>query len=598
MQPSDTSQSGGAGAPDIRATVTAALEGSFAAGHRPRVEEWLPRFPQLATDPSLLLSLVETEYRLRRHYTGLDDTQEYEQRFAAWWPELSTRLAGIRSELLAETLPRIAGYEVQETLGRGGFGRVYRARQMSLRREVAIKVLRTSDADDPQLVQRFISEAAILARLSHSQVVQVYEAGLTHDKQPFMAMELVEGGNLRRRLAAGPLPAADAARLIQQLAAAVEYLHRQGVIHRDLKPENVLLTAEGTPKVADFGLARHVEASLRCTQTGDVLGTLMYASPEQLRGESSRVDARSDVYSLGVMLYELLAGHRPYEATQLAGLLEKITQETPAPLRDIPRDLETICAKCLQIVPAARYGSAQELADDLDRYLQGARIVGRRPSRVARLIRSARQHPARLVTAALVTLLVMGMGSYRIWNWLQYERLTVSYFKSGTNRWQVVHGVDPISEAVARTRYSSVRITRRGRQGPIVRADLVDGFLRPHPLDTLVTASVKGVTDSPDEQIVTVEYPERLESGYITRFVARNRNGEEVWRFLFYRRPLLWLLQPGGRPHGFATLGACDAVVAGKFARHLGEVQLSPGWQWAGDSTRVLRSAVESAAVK
>src|SRR5262245_36912431 len=274
-------------------------------------------------------------------------------------------------------------------------GIVYQARHPALGRLVALKILPPgASAGD---LTRFQTEARAVARLSHPNIVAIYDVG-TRQGFPFLALEYQGGGTLRERLGA-PWPAARAAALMQVLAGAVQYAHEHGVVHRDLKPGNILFTADGTPKIADFGLAHLLDESLGQTVTGQLLGTPGYMSPEQASGNSRAVGPAVDVWALGVILYELLTGRTPFRAGVVLDTLQKVRSQPPVPPHrlqpGLPRDVETICLKCLEKDPQRRYASAQELADDLGRFLGGepvrARPVGplgrawlycRRPQRV------------------------------------------------------------------------------------------------------------------------------------------------------------------------------------------------------------------------
>jgi serine/threonine-protein kinase len=279
----------------------------------------------------------------------------------------------------------VGGYEVVGELGQGGMGVVYKARQVALNRPVALKMILTGAHAGVQERRRFRSEAEAVARLQHPNIVQVYEVG-EENGCPYLALEYVEGGSLADRLAGAPLPAQLAAQLVATLARAVHFAHQQGVVHRDLKPANVLLTADGTPKIADFGLAKRLDpepgpAAASLTRTGSILGSPSYMAPEQAEGRPREVGPAADVYALGAILYELLTGRPPFQGGTLLDLLEQVRSQEPVPpgsLRPgLPPDLETICLKCLHKEPAGRYASARDLADDLDRYLRGEMIRAR-----------------------------------------------------------------------------------------------------------------------------------------------------------------------------------------------------------------------------
>jgi tRNA A-37 threonylcarbamoyl transferase component Bud32 len=320
-------------------------------------------------------------------------------------------------------LPQISGYEVEAVLGLGGMGVVYKARQLRLNRPVALKMLLAGAYAGPGERERFRREAEAVAGLRHPNVVQVYDVG-DADGRPFFTMELMEGGSLAQQLAGTPQPARQAAALLAKVAGAVEAAHQSGVVHRDLKPGNVLLAADGTPKVSDFGLARRLDTEGGLTRTGAALGTPSYMAPEQARGDKGAVGPAADVYALGTVLYELLTGRPPFRAeTEAETVLQVLSQEPVPPSRlnaKVPRDLETICLKCLRKEPRKRYGSARELAEDIRRFLRDEPIRARPVTAAEKLWRGARRHPvaAALLAAALlapvVALAVLSLLSARL----------------------------------------------------------------------------------------------------------------------------------------------------------------------------------------
>jgi eukaryotic-like serine/threonine-protein kinase len=278
-------------------------------------------------------------------------------------------------------------------------GVVYKARHLRLGRVVALKMLVGGQFADRAQRQRFRAEAEAVARLQHPGIVQRFEVG-EHDvgagpPRPYFTLEYVEGGSLDRRLAGRPLPPLQAAAWLDHLARAVHYAHERGIIHRDLKPSNVLLTDDDRPKVCDFGVAKLLTGSDRQTASGLILGTAEYMAPEQAEGKGTAGPA-CDVYALGVILYEMLAGRPPFKgATTLDTLAQHRTQE-PVPVRrlqpSVPRDLETVCPKCLEKEPGRRYPSALELAEDLRRFLDQKPVKARGVSAAGRLGRWARRN--------------------------------------------------------------------------------------------------------------------------------------------------------------------------------------------------------------
>jgi serine/threonine protein kinase len=323
----------------------------------------------------------------------------------------------------------VTGYELLEELGRGGMGVVYRAKQRALNRLVALKmVLAGAHAQIRDLV-RFRSEAEVVAQLQHPNIVQIFEIG-EQNGRPYLALELVTGGTLQKKIAGTPQPTRASAHLVELLARAIHFAHLRGVVHRDLKPGNVLLAVPldagssiidpdgaqvaalyGVPKVTDFGLAKRLEDDNQQTQSGDILGTPSYMAPEQAGGQSFAAGPATDVYALGAILYELLTGRPPFKGSTTFETIQQVRNEDPvAPSRlrpRLPKDLERICLKCLAKDPRRRYASALELAADLRRHLNGESVYARSAPPVERLLRWARRNP---VPTGLLLAVVFGAG--------------------------------------------------------------------------------------------------------------------------------------------------------------------------------------------
>ncbi len=301
----------------------------------------------------------------------------------------------------------VPGYLIEGELGRGGMGVVYRARQISLGRLVALKMILHAEHAGQAERARFRREAEALARIRHEGIVQVYEAG-EHEGRPFISMEYVDGGSLDRRLAAGPLAPPAAASLVEKLARAAHAAHEKGIVHRDIKPANVLLGADGTPKVTDFGLAKNLLADGGMTQSGQVLGTPSYMAPEQAEGRRRDVGALTDVYGLGAILYECLTGRPPFQAATLHEALRQVSTLEPLPPsrlnRGVPPALEAVCLRCLRKATGQRYASALELAEDLARFRSGEPVKARAEGLARRAWRRAGRHRAGILTALILSL--------------------------------------------------------------------------------------------------------------------------------------------------------------------------------------------------
>lgn len=314
---------------------------------------------------------------------------------------------------------RVGDYELQEEIARGGMGVVWRAHQRRLNRRVALKFVLEGALPGETVARRFRQEAEVAARLSHPHIIAIHEVGEA-DGRYFICMELAEGGTLAQRLKSGPLEPRAAVELARKLARAVQHAHDRGVLHRDLKPANILFDAAGEPRVSDFGLAQLAADRDALTVTGAVLGTPSYMSPEQARGEVKGLTTAADVYGLGTIFYEMLAGRPAFAGEVPLEVLRRVVDEEPSPLTTGNRDLETVCRKCLAKEPGERYRSAGALADDLERWLAGEAILARRASPAERLVKWMRRRPAlaalsfALVVAAVVIVGLIAASQVRI----------------------------------------------------------------------------------------------------------------------------------------------------------------------------------------
>lgn len=285
-----------------------------------------------------------------------------------------------RPQELLQPPDRLGDFLLKEEIGRGGMGVIYRAHQESLHRDVAVKLILHGAKASATDQQRFKAEVAAAARLDHPHIVPIYDFGIDGDCQ-YYGMKLVEGHNLTKEIAEGPLPEQEAAELVMTIARAIQYAHQQGVIHRDLKPANILIDTQGTPHVSDFGLAKEIESKGSLTETGAILGTPSFMSPEQASGQRGEVGTAADVYSLGAILYALLTGRPPFQSSSPVDTVLMVLEQDPLPPRllngRISRDLELIVLKALQKPIDLRYQSAQELAGDLQAYLTNEPIAAR-----------------------------------------------------------------------------------------------------------------------------------------------------------------------------------------------------------------------------
>ena len=418
--------------------LRAEQSGRWLAGERVVAETYFELYPRLLSDPEHALELVYNEVLLREAAGETPRLEEYVERFplfVALLPPLFEVHQALVSSQLAEVVnletvwdgkpasgspqapgpwPNITGYEVLAELGRGGMGVVYKARHLGLNRVVALKMILTGCQTGPAHLARFRAEAEAVARVQHSNIVQVYDVG-EQDGRPYISLEFVNGGTLAQKVNGTPQPARAAAKLIYALSQAIHAAHQQGIIHRDLKPANILFQqsstlAEATVKITDFGLAKQMDAVDAQTGSGTILGTASYMAPEQAEGKPHMIGPAADVYALGAILYEVLTGRPPFKAATQLETMRLVLSEEPVSLSrlhlKVPRDLETICLKCLQKDPRKRYVSAQALVDDLERFLGDQPIQARRTSPLERTWRWGRRNPSFAMLILSICLLV------------------------------------------------------------------------------------------------------------------------------------------------------------------------------------------------
>ena len=311
-------------------------------------------------------------------------------------------------------------YEIVRELARGGMGVVFQARQVSLNRPVALKMILAGQLADDDAVRRFHIEAEAAANLDHPGIVPIYEVG-EYEGQHYFSMGFVEGQSLSQKIANGPLPPRLAAELMVKVSEAIEYAHHHGVIHRDLKPANILLDQAGNPRVTDFGLAKKLEGDSGLTGSGQIMGTPSYMPPEQAGGPRGEVGPLADVYALGATLYALVTGRPPFQASTAMDTVLQVMSDDPVPPRrlnvSVPLDVETICLRCLEKEPRRRYSSARALADELTRYLSGEPILARPVGTGERMVKWVRRRPviAGLVASVMATSLI-GLSGI-LWQW-------------------------------------------------------------------------------------------------------------------------------------------------------------------------------------
>jgi hypothetical protein len=374
-------------------------------------------------------------------------------------------LAGLPS---SPPLPCTFGdYELQEEIARGGMGVVYRARQVSLNRLVAVKLIRQPALASEDEIRRFLAEAEAAASLDHPNLMPIYEAGEC-DGQHFFAMKLMPGGSLAAHIPNLVRHPRAAVTILAAVARAIHFAHQHRILHRDLKPANILLDEDDHPFVTDFGLAKVLEADRGLTRSGQVMGTPGYMAPEQAAGDNRALTTAADVYSLGAVLYELLVGRAPFEGDSALETLRRVREEEPRRPRSlnpaVDRDLETICLKCLEKKPARRYGSAEALAEDLERWLRGEPVLARPVGNLEWMIKWVKRRPTVAVALAGCVLLLLGGGVFFAAVWVSSQKVALQAAQKEVARFQQV--LEQQREAPARLRKQLAKVAVLWEQHP------------------------------------------------------------------------------------------------------------------------------------
>jgi tetratricopeptide (TPR) repeat protein len=391
--------------------------------------------------------------------------------------------AGLRAPEVSPLHSRIryfGDYEIVREIARGGMGVVFQARQVSLNRLVALKMILAGQLADEGAVRRFHIEAEAAANLDHPGIVPIFEVG-EHEGQHYFSMGFVEGQSLSGLLSAGPLPPREAAALLAKVADAIDYAHRRGVIHRDLKPANILLDQAGNPRVTDFGLAKKVEEDSGLTGSGQVMGTPSYMAPEQAGGKRGEVGPAADVYALGATLYALVSGRPPFQAASAIDTIRMVIGEEPVSPRklnaSVPLDLETICLKCLEKEAGERYASASALADDLRRYLAGEPILARPVGAAGRAWRWSKRNPLAAALLTVVAILTATGTSTITVLWLRADRSRREAVAAGEQTRRALVDAVAAGERADRARAEAVAAGRRAEASAATARRAVNEYL-------------------------------------------------------------------------------------------------------------------------
>jgi serine/threonine protein kinase/predicted Zn-dependent protease len=421
-------------------------------------------------------------------------------------------------------------YEILSELGRGGMGVVYKARHRRLNRLVALKMIRGAYADEIQIA-RFKIEAEAVAALRHPNILQIYDIGEINGS-PYVALELLEGGSLVDKLRGALLPPRRAAEWMVPLVLAIDTAHRAGIVHRDLKSANVLFTADGIPKITDFGLAKRLEMDEGQTHTGQVMGTPSYMAPEQARGDTKSAGPPADIYALGAILYEMLTGRPPFKGVSAMDTVKQVLEAEPvSPSRvqfRVPRDLETICLKCLQKEPRKRYATAKDMADDLNRYLFGEPILARRTPPVERAVKWARRRPTLATVLGFAILGVISSIAAGTWYSIEQRRQERIAQKAENDRRQGTNNdLYSAQEAMSKSKFDEARVVLEKRKA------LLDEVTRKSP-------EVAALYDRTKLKLAEVNKALEVEAGREAKLAADHADQKRYQTFLNFRKEALF----------------------------------------------------------
>jgi tetratricopeptide (TPR) repeat protein len=459
----------------LRELLRLDVEYRRAAGEQPAPEDY-----SQFTDQAGLIHAALSQQKVGGGRTG------------AYVPGEAAQPSGAEPEGTAATVS-VPGYEIESVLGRGGMGVVYKARHLALNRTVALKMVLAGGHAGPRERARFRIEAEAVARLQYPNIVQIHEVGEA-DGHPYCALEFVEGGNLAGKIGGKPMPARAAAKLVEALARAMQLAHSRNVVHRDLKPANVLVAADGTPKITDFGLARLLDSISGETGPDAVMGTPSYMAPEQASGHAHEAGPAADLHALGAILYECLSGRPPFQGKTKVETLNQVQTQEPVPPSSfqagVPLDVETICMKCLRKEPENRYASSAELADDLARYQRDEPILARPVGRAERVFKLVKRNPvvAGLLAAFLLALLIaLGGGG-----WAIHQSIQAAEARESQARADAAKARADAAKARAEQDLLAAQLAREAEK-------------RQHAIDRALTAAMGADLEGADQAIAEAE---------------------------------------------------------------------------------------------